>query len=431
MHGVLKKIVDSSIGGFNRMIVRIHSAIESQVGKIRASMEMSRIKKPPYFDRMPQNHRYLFSQLFYRVSDKCLKKLHEIYQQLANSDFKEVCDDYWFSECFGLPCPHTMGNAMLHNRPIQLAEINRFWKQIEWDRIVGFSGYNVAEETIDVGDLMFKEMSQKYSAGLLKKSTVDQVLEMYNDLENPRQSSMQEPTGLKPRGRPQGSKNKKYSTKRDLSGFEHCRINQEAYEKQKSKEKTNEKGDQAKPRGRPRKNQDQPVPSGSQWPTEAIIFKGVNFGVQNIDQFWYPFIDWVRDVRSDGHCGYRSLSVLIGKDEEEFSTIRWNVAAHLVDNRPLYEPVLKVLQPIMSFESYVLRVGYTFSPCPETNWLDMPMIGLAFATVYQVALAFLSWTGPCLCLPMKTLFPRTRPLEIFTIAHVGKHDHFIPVSLLT
>ena len=79
MHRVLKKIVDSSIGGFNRMIVRIHHQIQGQISKVRASMEDSRIKKPLCFNKMPPEIRVLFSRLFFKVSDKGLRKLYDMY----------------------------------------------------------------------------------------------------------------------------------------------------------------------------------------------------------------------------------------------------------------------------------------------------------------------------------------------------------------
>ena len=89
MHRVLKKIVDSSIGGFNRMIVRIHHQIEGQISKVRASMEDSRIKKPLCFNKMPPEIRVLFSRLFFKVSDKGLRKLYDMYQLLVNDEFTE------------------------------------------------------------------------------------------------------------------------------------------------------------------------------------------------------------------------------------------------------------------------------------------------------------------------------------------------------
>ena len=104
----------------------------------------------------------------------------------------------------------------------------------------------------------------------------------------------------------------------------------------------------------------------------------------------------------------------------------------MVDNRELYEPVLKIVNLGKSFERYAAGVNYTMSPCPERFWCDMPMIGLAFVTLYRVAVAFLSWDGPCLCLPMRTSQSSFDGdgLQVFTMALVGNRNHFIPVRVL-
>ena len=149
MHKVLKRIVDSSIGGFNRLSVRINSAIESQVCKVRASMEMSRIKIPTCYNKMKPNVCIVYSRLFYRVSDRALSKLYVIFQELLSGDFEEECNDFWMRDCLGLPCHHSVGRSLIDAKPITPCEIHRFWKQIEWDRIIRFEtddvvGYSVS-----------------------------------------------------------------------------------------------------------------------------------------------------------------------------------------------------------------------------------------------------------------------------------------------
>ena len=50
MHKVVKEIIGSSRGGFNRVVVRIHHGIVQQVDKIRASMNIALTKKPRDFE---------------------------------------------------------------------------------------------------------------------------------------------------------------------------------------------------------------------------------------------------------------------------------------------------------------------------------------------------------------------------------------------
>ena len=72
MHRVLKDIIGSSRGGFNRVTVRIHHAIILQIDEIKANMNLSLSKRPTDFDNpsMPPQIRLLFSRWFYRVSDR-------------------------------------------------------------------------------------------------------------------------------------------------------------------------------------------------------------------------------------------------------------------------------------------------------------------------------------------------------------------------
>jgi len=74
MHRVLKDIIGSGRGGFNRVIVRIHNAIVSQIDEIRASMNMSLSKRPTVFDdpRMPSQVCKVLYKLNKYFFDKCL-----------------------------------------------------------------------------------------------------------------------------------------------------------------------------------------------------------------------------------------------------------------------------------------------------------------------------------------------------------------------
>ena len=52
MHKVVKEIIGSSRGGFNRVVVRIHHGIVQQVDKIRASMNIAQIGRASCRERV-------------------------------------------------------------------------------------------------------------------------------------------------------------------------------------------------------------------------------------------------------------------------------------------------------------------------------------------------------------------------------------------
>ena len=48
---------------------------------------------------------------------------------------------------------------------------------------------------------------------------------------------------------------------------------------------------------------------------QPVYYLGLNWGTENVDTFMLAFIRRVQNVASDGHCGYRALSVLMGWTE--------------------------------------------------------------------------------------------------------------------
>ena len=90
-------------------------------------------------------------------------------------------------------------------------------------------------------EITLREMWSRFQSGSLRKSTAIQLSELYNDLENPTESSMQEPTGIRRKGRPPGAKNKNKVDAREKSLFEHREKELKVYEKEKkAKEKTSQ-----------------------------------------------------------------------------------------------------------------------------------------------------------------------------------------------
>ena len=101
------------------------------------------------------------------------------------------------------------------------------------------------------------EFSQRLQKGELRQTTVETIGDVYTDLENPRQSTMEEPTGGKEKGRPRGALGAKFKTgtERDPSRFEYVRDELDRVEKAKKTGKTKV----GKGRGHSRKEQEDPV----------------------------------------------------------------------------------------------------------------------------------------------------------------------------
>ena len=147
-------------------------------------------------------------------------------------------------------------------------------------------------------------------------------------------------------------------------------------------------------------------------------------------RFWVPYISAAREVKDDGHCGYRTLAVLLGRQEREYMAIRQEIATELIENYDLYDPIRRGLHE-GTWDKLVMQVNYCLSPCSSEYWLHMPFIGLAFATLYQVGLVLLTWHAPTLCLPLRARGTiNAPPTRIMAMAHIGQQNHFIPVNNL-
>ena len=128
----------------------------------------------------------------------------------------------------------------------------------------------------------------------------------------------------------------------------------------------------------------------------------------------------------DGHCGYRSLVVLQADVEDQYMYVRFELSKELQQRRALYTPACGVT-PISDL---IRSVNFT-GVCTRDHWMEVPIVGLAFATRFQVALVVLSYAGPHTCLPMWAPPGAQPPTKVHAIALVGNHDHFVPVSLST
>ena len=137
------------------------------------------------------------------------------------------------------------------------------------------------------------------------------------------------------------------------------------------------------------------------------------------------FIAEVMPVLGDGNCGYRSLAVLDGGDSDDYEAMRMEVVTEIITRPQLYEPLFHGTR----LEEIIQQINFYQSPCPQHYYMEMPLAGLVYATIKQVALVCLSWVNPHLCLPLYTA-PGTQltDLPLHGISNAGSANHFVPVS---
>ena len=125
--------------------------------------------------------------------------------------------------------------------------------------------------------------------------------------------------------------------------------------------------------------------------------------------------------------GYRSLCVLMGIEADQYPAMRLRMTIHFQENRDLYElDIHSVVTPFPRLVQNTAHIGRVERP---EQWMELPMVGLAFATEFQIPLVCLSYIVPMLCLPMASSAPQNVPtVARLGIANVGQRNHFVPVS---
>lgn len=106
-----------------------------------------------------------------------------------------------------------------------------------------------------------------------------------------------------------------------------------------------------------------------------------------------PYIESVKDVESDGNCGFRAISAFINEDcnEHEWKQVRIDLLRELDANFDLYERV--ALRSGRAWELHCI-LNWFESLAPQAKWMTMSDMGHLIASTYY-----------CVCPLIKTIMP--------------------------
>ncbi|MFQ6637285.1 hypothetical protein Gotur_012900 [Gossypium turneri] len=145
--------------------------------------------------------------------------------------------------------------------------------------------------------------------------------------------------------------------------------------------------------------------------------------MKEIPDMFHPYIIDVQDVRGDGNCGFRAISVCLGYSEDQCLYVCNQLLDALLSSYDVYARVftdgINELRNSLCFSQ---------SPSPAEHWMVMPMAGVLIANRFGVILNYLTKRGDI------TFFPLWRGPEHFqyhhaiTIAHVYD-NHNVMVQL--
>lgn len=127
-------------------------------------------------------------------------------------------------------------------------------------------------------------------------------------------------------------------------------------------------------------------------------------------------------VAGDGNCGFRSIAVSLGLSEDKWPVIRKDLKNALMEENEMY---CKILGEKL-YAEVLKSVEWEKGPAPKDNWMQMPDLGYAVATVYKRPLYFFSQLQNFTFLPLDCYSSICN--TCISIAHVNG-DHFVPLEL--
>ena len=236
---------------------------------------------------------------------------------------------------------------------------------------------------------------------------------------------------------------------REPSAFEHAREDYRKAEEAREKTKKKKKSEASKGKKKmPTVNQQEGAPSvidveslpdnvesASQRSSVVhprIIAGGFDFGSGNFEKFMRIHVQAVKDVARDGNCGFRALAELLGIGEAKWPEVRTCLYNEVAYNEARYAPLIQSYG--WTVAEFKRRLNWLEEgvPAPYEHWMDMPICGIVFATVYQCTLVFLDFDAAVTCLPLTRQMspPPFLPLgQVLVLCRLRTELHFIAVSL--
>ncbi|XP_028081232.1 uncharacterized protein LOC114282693 [Camellia sinensis] len=137
-----------------------------------------------------------------------------------------------------------------------------------------------------------------------------------------------------------------------------------------------------------------------------------------------PYIKFVKDVATDGNCGFRAITASIGHTEDDWAQVRRDLLGELHTHKEEY---ITLYGSYERFEELTSILSYFEDSPGYSHWMTMPDIGHLVASCYNLVLYHLSLQQCLTFLPLRTvLVPQLDRHEIAIRFVNGNHfvQHF-------
>ncbi|KAL8487372.1 hypothetical protein ACS0TY_023886 [Phlomoides rotata] len=406
-HSALKRMLGNSLGNFETSWLKIDTLFEECHTAIKHSFEKSvNITQ----DKFSSN---IYNSLRGVVSIVALEKLFDEVKEIKKAEFDPSMCKHILRKVYGLPCAHELDEYVRTDKPIPINVVDALWKKLDMEPMVKddviedidhrFSG--VVDDMVEV----FKSYDQSQRLIFLRHMR-ELVNSVTTDLVEP---SSQIHTRGSPKAAKKGSDT---STKRDPNLFKYqqsligsCTIDNEIVVYDVSEMLPS------------------PMFENKVHPKKQPIFRKLtrldssgSFINLMPDEF-QPYIVECKNVKGDGHCGFRAVAALMGFGEESWVRVRQDLMNELTHNLHLYQRafrendrVKEVLDALNCFTEFA----------PFENWFLLPYMGYLVASAYNVAFITLDTQLSLTFLPLKSVVPE-RPRSI--CMGIVNRNHFVQV----
>nr|GEX09687.1 hypothetical protein [Tanacetum cinerariifolium] len=151
--------------------------------------------------------------------------------------------------------------------------------------------------------------------------------------------------------------------------------------------------------------------------------------LDHIPEIFHRYIIQLNNVKGDGNCGFRSVAVGLGRDENMWPLIRQELLQELRYHEHDYMEILTSTDFKFIWDT-VNFVGTGFAPIDK--WMSMPDTGLVIASFYKRPVVFISMVGndvlSSTCFPLWSGPHESESTEPIVVARVGG-SHFINLLL--
>jgi len=313
-HAALKVYISDSKSSLATVWDRVHSMLCNQIKEIEAFFSESMLK----IYRLMGN-KGLFRNFTCRVSLRCLDRLRAEYEKGVTGKVNKVC------RCsirmkFGIPCVHDMKVYIEAQQPLPLESVHIFWRTLSIEAPAVHANDQYVRR--DVNQHLINDFVHNDFTSL----TLDQQAQCMHELQkiaHPERTDAHQFANVVHKGRPPGAANKPKPPapppfgikKRILHGWEKNEDDPEMFsppKKQKSPTAKDAEQHNTKQKA----------------PTAAMVKKYKNKLCKNkqyhgyFPEFVHPHIVGWYYIRSDGHCGFRSLACGLGDSQEAWKAIR-------------------------------------------------------------------------------------------------------------